>query len=102
VLVDFAEPYADRVQTDEEFRKVLGVAVLVWNAALLPADERAEMIQEMVDEVPPEVRPEMRTLVEEMLQRKALHFADNKRAILDYQVTMTPTGPHVSVVSTFD
>ena len=53
----------------------------------------------MVQAVPPEVCPDMRSIVDEMIRRKETHFADNKRAITDYQLTMTPSGSHVAVIS---
>ena len=37
-----------------------------------------------------------------LIERKLTHFASNKRAIIDIQVTSTPTGPHLAVASTLD
>jgi hypothetical protein len=43
----------------------------------------------------------MMAIAEEMVQRKETHFAHNKRVIMNYKVTMTKEGPHVTVLSTF-
>jgi hypothetical protein len=102
VLLEFIEPYADQWQSPDDLRKLLGMASVAWNAALLPGGERAKMIQDIVEAVPPEARAFMIGFVEEMILRKLTHFADNRRAILNYQVTMTPSGPHVQVMSTLD
>ena len=102
VLLEFIEPYAGEWQSPDDLRKLLGMASVAWNATLLSGDERAKMIQDIIEAVPPEARAAMMGFVEEMMLRKLTHFADNRRAILNYQVTMTPSGPHVQVMSTLD
>jgi len=99
VLLEFIEPYDDQWQTEEQLRKLLVMAVLAWNAALLPVDEREKMIQDILKTMPPDIRSDGRAILDEMLRRKFALFADNKRAIVDYQVTSTPDGPHLSVMS---
>jgi hypothetical protein len=47
---------------------------------------------------PPE---EARLLINDLIHRKERYFADIKRAIFNYQLTMTEEGAHVSVVSSF-
>jgi hypothetical protein len=100
VLMEFVEPYDDQWTTEEQLKKLLILAVIAWNAAIYSGSEREQFIQDMVKAVPPELRPEMRAIVEEMIQRKLSYFAGNRRMIVDCQVTMTPTGPHVVVMST--
>ena len=101
VLLEFVEPYSKYWKTKEELTKLLGVAIIAWNAALLPGNERKEIIENAVKVAPPEIRQDMKAIVEEMIQRKETHFAHNKRMIMNYQVTMTKEGPHVTVLSTF-
>lgn len=100
VLLEFLEPYSEHWRTEEEFTKLVTVGLIAWNAALMPGNERELFLQDMVQEVPPEVRQDMRSIVDEMIRRKETHFAGNKRAIIGYQITMTPSGPHLSVIST--
>jgi hypothetical protein len=102
VLLQFLEPYAEHWKNEEQLHKLLTVALVAWNAALHSGKKRTEFIEEMVQAVPPDARPAMKAIVEEMIQRKEAHFAGNKRVILDYQLTMTPTGPHLAVISTPD
>jgi hypothetical protein len=85
----------------EELNKLLGVAVIAWNGALLPGNERKEIIENAVTVAPPEIRQDMKAIVEEMIQRKETHFPHNKRMIMNYQVTMIKEGPDVTVLSTF-
>jgi len=78
------------------------LGVIAWNAALLPGSKREDFLREMMQTVPPDVRSDMRVILAEMILRKELLFASNKRMIVSFDVTMTPAGPHLSVVSTFD
>jgi len=100
VLLEFIGPYSQYWKTKEELNKLLVVAVIAWNAALLPGNERKEIIENTVNVAPPEIRQDMKAIVKEMIQRKEMHFAHIKRMIMNYQVTMTKEGPHVTVLST--
>jgi hypothetical protein len=100
VLLEFLEPYSQYWKTKEDLTKLVGVAVIAWNAALVAGNERKELIENAVKVAPPEIRQDMKTIVEEMIQRKETHFAHNKRMVMNYQVTMTKEGPHVTVLST--
>ena len=102
VILEFLEPYSEDWETEEQFRQLVGLGVLAWNAALFPGSQRAEVNEQLVGALPPEARPEMRALFTEMILRKDTLFASINRAILDFQVTMTPSGPHLSVLSTFE
>jgi hypothetical protein len=102
VLLEFVEPYLSECRTEEELKKLFTVALVAWNAALVTGAPRTELIQGALQVVPPEVRPDMQAFIEELIRRKETFFADNKRMMMDYQLTMTPNGPHVSVISTFD
>src|SRR3954465_15468565 len=93
VLLEFLAPYSEYWRNEEQFKKLLAVALVAWNASLLPGSERADFIQRMVATVPPEVRQDMRSIVDEMIQRKEAYFADERRNIISYELTMTPSGP---------
>jgi hypothetical protein len=41
-LIEFAEPWLDQVEIDDQRRKVIGMAVLAWNMARLTHSERRE------------------------------------------------------------
>jgi hypothetical protein len=102
VLLEFIEPYTDQCPTEDALGKLVTVGVVAWNAALESGSKRQEFIDHMVEAVPPEARPAMRGIIAELIQRKLAYFAGNRRAIVDYQLSMTPQGPHLSVVSTMD
>jgi hypothetical protein len=102
VLLDFVEPYSDQWRNEADLNNLLNMATLAWNAALFSDSQREEAIRDMMQAVPPEARVEFRTILDAMIQRKISHFAGNKRVILSFEVTRTPKGPHVSVMSTLD
>ena len=82
--------------------KLLTLALVAWNAALFSGSKRSDFIESMAQAVPADARQDMRTIIEEMIQRKEAHFASHKRMIVDYQITMTPSGPNLAVISTLD
>jgi hypothetical protein len=102
VLWEFLEPYAEHWRTLEDLEKLVTIATVAWNAALLPSPQREEFLQDMARAVPAEAREAMRAIVLEMMRRKEHYFAGCKRAILGHELTMTPTGPYLEVASTLD
>ena len=54
----------------------------------------------MMSKVPVEGRPSFAAMLAQMVQRKVAVFGNNRRMIVSYDLTITPAGPHLSVVST--
>jgi hypothetical protein len=102
VLMEFIEPYMPHAQTREALDKLLALATVAWNAALRSGSERDDFLRSMEQTLPQEARADMRSILGEMITRKETHFAGIERTIIDYQLTMTPNGPHLSVMSTFE
>jgi hypothetical protein len=100
VLEEFIEPFIPLVPGPEGFRKLVSVAVIAWNAALLPDDERNALIEKAMDAASEDVRDDLEQVLADMIHRKLAFFADNRRTILSYQLTPGPRGPHLSVLST--
>src|SRR5258708_6558507 len=100
VLEEFVKPYWEMATTEDAMRKLLTVACVAWNAALLPPAERKKMIRESEETLPAEARPDFRALLEPLIARKQAQFAENQRAILSFELTMRPTGPYLEVMST--
>src|SRR4051794_28130926 len=69
VLLEFLEPYSQYWGEEEQFKKLLTVALIAWNASLLSGGEREGFIRDMVAAVPPEARESMRAIIAEMMQR---------------------------------
>jgi hypothetical protein len=102
VLIAFLEPYSEHWTNEEQLRKLLSVALIAWNAAVASGKKGEELIQSTLQAAPPEVRGDLKAIIEELMQRKLAHFADNKRLIISYELTMAPSGPRISVLSTLD
>ena len=102
VLLDFVEPYMESAATEEELRKLLTLASAAWNAALLPPTEREKIVRETEETLPAEVRHDYRAILEPLIERKQEHFAENRRGILNFELTMGPTGPYLRVMSTLE
>lgn len=104
VLEDFVEPYRDLADTDDALRKLLSLALVAWNAALLPEDQRRAMIDEMVEaglsRGTEADRAQAREIIEMLVRRKEEHFAANRRAIVSFELTDRGDDYHLSVAST--
>lgn len=101
VLLEFLEPYADEWETAQELSDLVAVATLAWNATFAPVPEREQYLQSVLDTVPPAARDDVRGVVLDLMRRKIALFGEVRRMVLDYQVTETADGPHLSVMSTF-
>jgi hypothetical protein len=102
VLFAFIEPYRPYADTDETFRKLIAVAVVAWNAALYPEDERQDRLEPILQATLPADEParqEFKAVVNELIARKQKHFSEYRRMILDYELTDTGSGYHLSVAS---
>jgi hypothetical protein len=104
VLEDFVEPYRALAETEDDFRKLLHIGVLAWNAALMPDDRRRAFIDEMLEaglsRATGADRAQAREIVEMLVRRKLEHFAANRRAIVSFELTDTGDDYHLSVAST--
>src|SRR5262245_24493007 len=77
VLERFVAPYRNLTTSEEAFRKLLNLAVLAWNAALLPEAKQDPVIDEVLRDglppLPPAEQAGVRALVKEMIDRKLAH-----------------------------
>jgi hypothetical protein len=101
VIHRFAEPLQD--ENGDITANVLRFAILVWNASLLPKDEQEEACREIMKALPVRgrgVRGEILSAINMLLERKEKYFSDNKRIIIDYDITETKDSLHLNVAST--
>lgn len=76
------------------------MGVVAWNAAVLPPESREAILDRAVNDAIPDGAEEFREVLSEMIERKQRYFGRFTRFILNYQLTMTPDGPHLTVLST--
>lgn len=90
VLV-IAQPVLDKVPDAGDKEMVLVVATQVWNIALLPRAEQGKAIHDIVEalglhEDAPQLLDEFLNDIDTMLDQKRKFFANDRRAILDYNI----------------
>jgi hypothetical protein len=102
VILEFLDPYIDGDETPEKLDRLVSFGVTAWNAALVPAAERDKLIQKSLAKTESGFQQEFLHWFGELIRRKETAFPDNKRFIISYQLTMTPDGAHLSVISSFD
>lgn len=101
VILDFVAPYMAELETDEESRKLIGVAVIAWNIALLPEEERAVAVDKLLDQATfASISSDLKPFIYELVERKNTYFADIERFILNYQTVDTGEGMHLTIAST--
>jgi hypothetical protein len=100
VIFEFIEPYRENVQSEDELRCLITTGLVAWNAALLPTERREETINQIINRGVRDGANEFREIVYEMIERKETWFAQIKRMVLGFDLTMTERGPHLSVIST--
>jgi hypothetical protein len=99
VLLEFIEPYAADSRTPEDLGRVVAVAVIAWNAACAAGSAREELLREMEPAFPPEARQGIRGIIQAMIRRKEQLYPNDQRIVVSYEVSMTPHGPHLAVMS---
>lgn len=69
---------------------------------LFSEKDRSSRLDELLATLPRNVRKDGKQIIEEFMVRKERIFSRYKRMIVDFQVTDTPSGWHLSVMSTAD
>ena len=99
VLLEFLDPFLEGGESEAELNGCLTTGIIAWNAALLPAAERRKFFSEALAGMPLDVRLTMKVILDRMIRIKEESFADNRKKILEYYLTMTKDGPHLSVAA---
>ncbi len=97
VLMEFAEPWFDDAQNDEQRKIVVHMAVLAWNMAAFPEPERWEGMSPGFAE---QLGKPARAILEQMIDRKVALYPEDKHSILDYQITGGGDNMRVEVIYT--
>lgn len=104
VLLAFIEPYQKLAPTREAYEKLITVAMVAWNAALLPKDKREGFLDEEINPVLSSLGhkavQDFKAIVNELIKRKERLFPNNRRFIVSYELSETKDNYHLSVAST--
>ncbi|MCX5654634.1 MAG: hypothetical protein NTY65_08320 [Planctomycetota bacterium] len=102
VLAEFVKPYRDDAETFQSYKTLLQLGACIWNATLLPADKQTSAIDQLMDLVPPAGQEAGQQVIYGMLRRKQEFFSQNRRAIIDFELTDTGADWHLDVMSSFE
>src|SRR5262249_44273050 len=98
VLIDFIAPYLPSAAGEEHLDNLLTLAMVAWNAAMLPDEKGAELIRVCLQDLPATIRADGLAIVQGLVERKKSHFLDQQQTIVDYHLAVTPEGPRLHVV----
>jgi hypothetical protein len=101
VLIDFARPFLDKYGKETgTSEKILAMAVVGWNIALVPARKKRALIAGVLSTLPASQRSTAEALLGMMEERKRSHFNEIKRYIVNYKVRDSVDSINVYVAST--
>jgi hypothetical protein len=103
ILRKFVEPYIEFTNSEESYRKLITLAVLAWNASLLPEKDAQVMIDDVFKKGLPKSETELiaglREIVDSLVARKKAYFSKYRRQIIDFDVEDLGNQYYISVAS---
>jgi len=118
-LIELCEPFEPGNLSTKEFEKLIVLAAVAWNIAVLPKEDRLEKLTAFIETMPDmkeELETEIDTVLHDeskgtdfasattmlhfigaMIQRKDELFPNDNRLVLNYNVKDRPEGPHLTV-----
>jgi phage gp29-like protein len=120
-LIELCEPFEPKNITTKEFEKLIALAAVAWNIAVLPKEKRLERLTAFIETMPnmkEELEAEIDTVLHDdskvtdfapattmlhfvgaMIQRKDELFPNDDRIVINYNVKDNPEGPYLTVSS---
>lgn len=91
VLFQFIEPYWGLAEGKGDYEKLLTIAMIAWNTALLPEEEREGFLDEKLNPVLSSfgsgLLEDFKEIVQSLIRRKELFFSAHRRVIVDYRLS---------------
>ena len=104
VILDFAKPLLDKCEDEESEKKAIGLAILIWNVSLFPKKKRDQEIENLCSGLSSSEDANdfaaLMNYVNLLLERKNEYYPDNKRAIMNYQMSGSEKNRRLDVAST--
>ena|GEM_PF-4669259 len=101
ILLEYAKPFMDTVESDnkEEYENAIRISMMLWNCAIMQegAKSRKEIMKMLKPAMPD---AESKSVVKYMLERKRQMYPDNRRMMINYELSETADGFHLYVAST--
>ncbi|MFZ2632156.1 MAG: hypothetical protein WA081_03615 [Desulfosalsimonadaceae bacterium] len=105
VVLEFIDPYLQSLEGDEvRIRKILSLAIFIWNLSLLPQDEQTALENQLMNRFFPEGGDAkdlaaMIQLVETLKERKRKLFPGIRKHILGYDLIINNKNMSLQVSS---
>ena len=90
------EPYMEETKDIHEYRNLVDMGVMAWNAYLLPPEERKDFIASTLERLPPPAAKDLRHVLRQLMVRKMALFPDDRRYIVAVDVKEVPDGYYLS------
>ncbi len=103
VLLEFAMPLLEDAVDEDDFKMMIGIAVLFWDLAFLPENEQPRTLRRMARDLAQgdlEMIPYFKNLGEALLLRKKTLFADVNRTITGHEFVVEGDSLQLFVTST--
>ena len=97
VVMRFVEPFTNHEFTETQWKALIAIALIAWNASFFPPDERKAMIDEHIEGSSVFMPEEAKRAIYEMIERKDRYFADYDQVLVSYELAMTSKGPYLTV-----
>ena len=103
VLLEFIEPFNKDAPTREAYEKLITMAIIAWNAAILSGKERKSLVDVCINAIVESTGEEWRRDAEDtmfiLIKHKEHYFPDDQRFIVDYRLDETDKEYHLVVAS---
>jgi hypothetical protein len=104
VLGRFIDPFIDHTDSEESYRKLVSLAVMAWNAALLTNDEGRNFIDQVIEKglsgEETALKTDLRSIIDQLVERKRKYFSHYRRQIVEFEVVDLGDQYHLMVAST--
>lgn len=103
VLLKFLKPYLNTVNSLRDYKSLITLGIIAWNASLLPPEKQKEAVSiqlpKIVSKMPKNIKSDMMDIIKELMERKQKYFQGIRRLILEYTVEDKGENFDLSVVS---
>ena len=104
ILQQFVAPYLDNVHTSKRRKSLFSLAVIAWNAAVMPESQQKTtldtFLEQQLSNQDAETQQGVTQMITELITRKNQHFSHIKRLIMDFDVKQSGQRYDISVAST--
>ncbi|MGD9368893.1 MAG: hypothetical protein PVH87_24530, partial [Desulfobacteraceae bacterium] len=106
VIWDFAGPLLETCSDLDSEKKAISLAIFIWNASLLPEQERKQILESYLADcrnvMPPEEIETLSAYIDRLVQDKETRFAANRKKITNCTFGDFRNNRHIEVGYTME